>query len=161
MSEFWDAYDAEMNLLEGVVLVRDEPIPAGMYHLICEVLVRHTDGTYLIMQRDVRKNYGGYWEATAGGSALRGETPEQCAMRELREETGVTADALQELKRSTIPQISCHYVEYLCITGMEKDKVTLQEGETSDYRWITAEELLNMEDDQLIHPHVKQYIKGE
>ena len=44
---------------------------------------------------------------------------------------------------------------------MEKDKVTLQEGETSDYRWITAEELLNMEDDQLIHPHVKQYIKGE
>ncbi len=34
MSEFWDAYDAEMNLLEGVVLVRDEAIPAGMYHLI-------------------------------------------------------------------------------------------------------------------------------
>ena len=84
MSEFWDAYDAEMNLLEGVVLVRDEPVPAGMYHLICEVLVRHTDGTYLIMQRDARKNYGGYWEATAGGSALRGETPEQIGVRILR-----------------------------------------------------------------------------
>ena len=38
-----------------------------MYHLVCEVIVKHTDGTYLLMQRDKNKHYGEYWEATAGG----------------------------------------------------------------------------------------------
>ena len=161
MSEFWDAYDAEMNPLEGVVLKRDEKIPEGIYHLICEVLVRHTDGTYLIMKRDARKNFGGYWEATAGGSALRGETPEQCAVRELREETGVVTDTLTELGRSTFPQISCHYIEYLCITDVDKECITLQEGETSDYRWVTEEELMNMGEEELIHPRIREYIKGD
>ena len=42
--------------------------------MVCEILVRHTDGDYLLMQRDFRKsNFGGYYEATAGGSALKGE----------------------------------------------------------------------------------------
>ncbi len=41
------------------------------YHLVCDIIVRHSDGTYLLMQRGYRKPYGGMWEASAGGSALR------------------------------------------------------------------------------------------
>ena len=88
MTEFWDACDANFNKIEGMTLVRGEPVPRGMLHLVCDVTVRHTDGTYLLMQRDPQKHYGGLWEATAGGSALQGETPLACAIRELREETG-------------------------------------------------------------------------
>ena len=50
--ELWDAYDENFRRVEGVSLVRGEPIPAGAYHLVCDVLVRHTDGSYLLMQRD-------------------------------------------------------------------------------------------------------------
>ena len=58
--------------------------------MVCEILVRHTDGDYLLMQRDFRKsNFGGYYEATAGGSALKGEDKITCAKRELFEETGI------------------------------------------------------------------------
>lgn len=64
-----------------------QTIDDGMYHLVGEVIVKHIDGTYLIMQRDFKKHYGGMWELTAGGSALLGETPLECAVRELREET--------------------------------------------------------------------------
>ena len=39
------------------------------------IIVRHADGSYLVMQRDKRKHLGGMWEATAGGSALQGEDP--------------------------------------------------------------------------------------
>ena len=84
--ELWDAYDGEFRRIRGVSLVRGEPIPAGAYHLVCEVLVRHIDGSCLLMQRDPRKHYGGLWEATAGGSALRGKAPLDCARRELRTE---------------------------------------------------------------------------
>ena len=111
--ELWDAYDENFRRVEGVSLVRGEPIPAGAYHLVCDVLVRHTDGSYLLMRRDPRKHYGGLWETTAGGSALRGEAPLDCARRELREETGIRAEELQELGR--VRSGNTHYVEFLCV----------------------------------------------
>lgn len=49
-------------------------------------MVRHRDGTCLLMQRDRGKPYGGLWALTAGGSAFKGETPLACASRELKEE---------------------------------------------------------------------------
>ena len=56
--ELWDAYDADFNKIDGVTLVRSKPIPKGMRHLVCDVIVRHADGEYLLMQRDKRKHYG-------------------------------------------------------------------------------------------------------
>ena len=73
--ELWDAYDEYFNKMEGIFLIRGEPITQGIFHLVCEIIVKHTDGSYLLMQRDRRKHFGGMWEATAGGSALRNETP--------------------------------------------------------------------------------------
>ena len=73
MAEFWDAYDKKFNKIENTTLVRGETIPDGIYHLVSEVIVKHTDGSYLLMQRDLRKHHGGEWEVTAGGSALQGE----------------------------------------------------------------------------------------
>ncbi|MBP3673905.1 MAG: hypothetical protein J6J18_08775 [Oscillospiraceae bacterium] len=77
--EIWDAY-LPNGTLAGCNLVRGEPIPEGLRHFVSEILVRHADGEYLLMQRDPRKcNYGGYFESTAGGSALKGEDAYCCA----------------------------------------------------------------------------------
>ena len=77
--EIGDAYYLD-GTLAGCILVRGKPIPEGLYHLVSEILVRHTDGESLLMQRDPRKpNYGGFFEATAGGSALKGEDAYCCA----------------------------------------------------------------------------------
>ena len=78
----------------------------GVYHLVCDIIVRHTDGDYLIVQRDARKHYGGMWEASAGGSAFAGESPLQCAARELFEETGIRTDTLTEVGR--VVDDECH-----------------------------------------------------
>ena len=87
--ELWDAYDRDMKKIENMILFREKGVPDGFYHLVSEILVRHTDGSFLVMQRDMSKHLGGKWEATAGGSALRGETSQDCAKRELAEETGI------------------------------------------------------------------------
>ena len=74
--ELWDAYNSDYEKLDGVTLIRDDEanFPEGAYHLVCEILVRHVDGTYLLMKRDPTKPlYPNMWEATAGGSALKGE----------------------------------------------------------------------------------------
>ena len=154
--ERWDAYDENFRRMEGVSLVRGEPIPAGAYHLVCEVLVRHIDGSCLLMQRDPRKHYGGLWEATAGGSALQGEAPLDCARRELREETGIRAEELQELGR--VRSGNTHYVEFLCVMDWPKDGVTLQEGETVAYRWVSRTELLSLRGGELVTKRVQGFL---
>ena len=159
--ELWDAYDRFFHIIEGITLVRGEErqIPEGVFHLVCDVVVRHTDGTYLIMQRDPRKNYGGMWEATAGGSALQGEDPLSCAFRELREETGIEADHLTEVGRVTDPDTHTIYVEFLCETGQEKDRIRLQAGETVDFRWVRREELLQMKKGELLTERMQTFIE--
>lgn len=157
--EVWDAYDGKMNQVEGVSLVRGEKIPDGYFHLCSEIIVRHKDGSYLIMQRDKRKHQGGKWEATAGGSAMQGEDSLTCAIRELREETGIDAKELTELGKVIHYLHQSIYVDYLCVTDVEKDKVTLQEGETTDYKWISARELRNMSRDELVTGRIQNFIE--
>ncbi len=143
--EQWDAYDKNFNKIKNRILIRGEQIPEGFFHLVCEILVKHKDGTYLLMQRDFNKDhYGGMWEASAGGAALSGESPMECALRELKEETGITASELVEVGRVINEHYHSLYVEYLCETDCSKNSVTLQSGETVDYQWVTGEELNNM-----------------
>lgn len=143
MDEFWDAYDEHFRKIEHSVLKRGDPIPDGMYHLVTDVVVKHQDGTFLLMQRDLSKHLGGFWELTAGGSAIQGEEPDICAVRELQEETGILACALQELGRTVCESRHTIYVEYLCDTDCRKDSVVLQKGETIGYRWVDRQTLVN------------------
>lgn len=157
--ERWDAYDAEFHKLEGKTLVRGEPIPEGLFHLVCDVIVRHTDGSYLLMQRDPRKPWGGMWEATAAGSALAGETPPECAARELREETGILAETLTEVGVVVSVETRSIYVEFLCVTDWDKEAVTLQEGETVAFQWVGRNELLGMKKDKLVTERMQQFLE--
>lgn len=159
MAELWDAYDKTWNKIEGLTLVRDEAISDGVYHLVCDVAVKHRDGSYLLMQRDHRKPYGGMWELSAGGSALKGETAFDCAVRELREETGLSAVTLEEIGRVASDAMHCLYVEYLCITDCGKDAVVLQEGETINHRWVEISTLYQMSREELISQRMLQFIR--
>lgn len=135
--ELWDAYDRD-GQRTGQTLIRGEAIPDELYHLVCDVLVRHADGDYLLMRRSpLKPNHPDCEEATAGGSALQGEDPLPCARRELAEETGLSGGTFTELGRSCDGRHT-HYVSYLYITDAPKDAIRLQEGETVGYRWISA-----------------------
>ena len=156
--ELWDAYDRDFNKIENLVLKRGEKIPDGIYHLVCDIIVRHKDGEYLLMQRDSRKHFGGMWEATAGGSALMGETPTECAKRELFEETGISADNLSEVGRVVSDEHKSLYVEFLCETDCKKDSVVLQEGETSAYKWVSRDGLLSMKKTKLVTERMQSFV---
>lgn len=139
--ELWDGYFKDGSPA-GIILIRGNPVPKGIYHLACDVIVRHVDGTILLMKRDESKETSpGLYEATAGGAALKGESKEACALRELREETGITATKLTELFQTVDEEKRTIFVNYLCETDCDKNDVTLQNGETCGYKWVTANEL--------------------
>ncbi|SHI27246.1 8-oxo-dGTP pyrophosphatase MutT, NUDIX family [Butyrivibrio fibrisolvens DSM 3071] len=157
--ELWDAYDSKLNKIDGMTLIRGEEVPNGFFHLVSEIIVRHVDGTYLLMQREHGRHLGGMWEATAGGSALQGEDPLACALRELSEETGIKADKLTEVGRVLHHLHRSIYVDYLCETNIDKNSVVLQEGETSAYKWVSAEELRSMPREALATQRMLNFIE--
>lgn len=151
--ELWDAYTRD-GKRTGQTLVRGEPIPDGLYHLVCDVLVRHRDGSYLCMKRSSTKDiYPGYYEATAGGSALAGEDPLQCIRRELEEETGIVCEEFTkigyDISRDTL------YHSFFCTVSCDKNSVCLQPGETEDYVWMTEPEFIRFID-EMIPPRKKR-----
>ena len=157
--EIWDAYDKNFIKIENMVLIRGENIPKGVYHMVCDIIVRHIDGSYLLMQRDKQKHFGGLWEATAGGSALQGETALECAKRELREETGIDAEELVEVGQVVNDDNHSIYIEFECVTSRDKDSVLLQGGETIAYKWVGKEELLLMKRSELVTERMQKFIK--
>ena len=141
--EIWDGY-YEDGTKAGVDLIRGDAIPEGLYHLVCDVLVRHKDGAYLLMLRDYNKDiHPGEWQATAGGSALKGENALQCAKRELLEETGLEAETFAEVYSEVYYEKQVLFHCYVCEVDCDKDRVTLQEGETIDHKWLPEEEFID------------------
>lgn len=132
--EIWDAYNAD-GTLAGVELVRGEIIPEGLRHAVAEVFVLHQDGTILLMKRDTNKpNYPGYWESGAGGAVLKGENFLDGAIRELEEETGINAINVDLIYK--IVTANTIYQGYVCYVNLRKEHITLQQGETIDYKWV-------------------------
>ena len=139
--EIWDGYNIDGSLA-GVDLVRGEKIPDGLYHLVCEVLVQHTDGDFLLMKRDLNKPTNpGKYEATAGGSAIKGETDLACVKRELFEETGINAGTFNYIGKTV--QGRCIFKDFYTKTDCAKDCITLQEKETIAYKWISKQEFID------------------
>ena len=141
--ELWDAYTRN-GAKTGGVLVRGQRMWPGIYHMVCEVLVRHVDGSFLCMIRSRQKpNYPLYPECTAGGSALLGEDPLQCIRRELRE-TGIECDKFEQVNVTVRDCYATIFYSYVCTVDWPKDRITLQEGETEAYQWLSEEEFIEL-----------------
>lgn len=156
--EIWDAYKQD-GTLAGCDLIRGNAIPNGLFHLVSEIIVKHQDGMYLLMQRDWGKpNFPGLYEATAGGSVLKGEEPYDAAIRELKEETGIDAKELMQIYKYT--SVDTIYYGYICETACDKESITLQMGETISYLWLNKEEFLKfVESDKYVQPY-KERMNG-
>ena len=157
--EIWDGYHAD-GTPAGVDLVRGEEIPEGVYHLVTQILVRHEDEDYLLMRRDPAKpNFGGWWEATAGGAAWKGEGSEACARRELREETGIETGAFTLTHR--VVDGNGIYDCYLCVTDWDKNAIRLRERETVDFRWVSPGEFAAFLDSEEMIPAQRERSREE
>ena len=162
--EIWDLYDHD-GKLTGETFERRfgnfRNIPDGRYHLVVDLLVIHSDGTYLLTRRSEEKDwYPGYWEASAGGAALKGEEPLDAANRELTEETGLIPDSLELVDVSFKDSTHAMYYSYIARVSGDKDGITLQEGETTDYKWVDAAGFISYVDsDGAMKSHNQRYEK--
>lgn len=146
MIERWDVVDQDRRPL-GKTHVRGEQLAAGTYHTVIEVFTFDVNGNVLLSQRHPDKTYPLLWEGT-GGSVLAGETSRDGAVRELREEIGLSVEAEQlewvaTLRRATY---FLDLYRYQTDAPLQLDELILQEDEVVAVRLVDWSELIAMDD---------------
>lgn len=140
--ELWDVYDRSRRKT-GRLHRRGDPFPEGDYHLSVHIWIQNAEGKFLVTKRSPNKGFPNTWENT-GGSALAGEDSLTAALRETKEETGITLNP--EYGRVVMEQWGDHYVcdIWFFQQDVPLQEVVLQEGETCDVKYASEEEILSM-----------------
>ncbi len=121
---------------------------------IC-VVAPFVDPDTIIMMRQYRYSIDGeLWELPAGtlegreadSRVLPGESPEECAARELREETGYEADRLEKVAEGyAMPGSSDELMHVFFASGLREGKQKLDAGELiNEIRPFSTAELAKM-----------------
>lgn len=152
MAELWDIYN-ENRIRTGRTIERGQSLAEGEYHLVVQVWIRNREGKWLISRRSPNKHLPLLWEPT-GGSVLAGEDSLTGALRETKEELGITlnpakGELIHSIRRDA-PKWSLP--GFLDIWVFQDDTpieaVVLQEGETCDAMWADKETILRMIDEK-------------
>lgn len=164
MPEIWDLYDENHRLI-GKTHKRGKPITTkGEYHLVVDIITANSKGELLITQRHPSKaTFPLKWEFT-GGAVVSGEESLAGAVRELYEETGITAE-MDELEYlgTRIGSTAIHDV-YRIFRDIEPSSLRLQPDEVVDAKWVTESVIEKMIEYGIFLPWVYErylQLKGE
>lgn len=115
---------------------------AKLRHVVVHCIVEK-DGALLLGKRTGEILESGKW-ALIGGFLDRGETAEQCAVRELMEETGYKGEVVSLFRINTNPDRPHEDRQNIAIEFIMKvtEKVGGQDWENSKVEWVPIEKLL-------------------
>jgi ADP-ribose pyrophosphatase YjhB (NUDIX family) len=103
-------------------------------------------GRQLLLAQRSRGTYSGRW-GFPGGHVERGETIVEAGLRELREETGISAEPrevfthVDVIERDTTGNVLFHYV-LLAVLADWRDGEAVAADDAAAVRWVTLEEIV-------------------
>jgi len=102
------------------------------------VVIVYDGPRMLVNRRPDGSYYGGWWE-WPGGKRHEGETFEECALRELREEIGIEVEGLREYdrRRAEYPGRSIELVFYVA----RLKPGSAPHADALEHRWLEAQEV--------------------
>lgn len=149
--ELWDVYDENRNLT-GKLHRRGDFMEDGEYHLSVHVWLLNHKGEFLLTKRSPNKGYPNMWEST-GGSAIAGDDSLSAAMREVKEETGLTVDPACGTCVLSFQVDHAFNDVWLFRQDFSLEDVILLEGETCDKRYAAVSEILKLKEQGMLVPY--------
>jgi len=118
------------------------------------------DNNTLMLHRVKKKNdyHEGKWNGL-GGKFEPGETPEECAVREIKEESGLIVREIKLKGFITFPMFDGKDDWYVFVFVINKFEGTLIDSPEGNLSWIPNEELLNInlwDGDKIFIPWLEQ-----
>ena len=156
--ELWDLYN-ECRELTGRDHIRGEEVPQGFCHLVVHIWIRNSKGEYLISQRSAdRLAFPLMWECV-GGSVIKGEDSLTGALRETKEEVGLTLSPEDgKLVYSVVGRVvnGVKFTDIVDVWLFEYDgPVSLDQATTKEVAqtaWMTKEQIKELFDTgNLVH----------
>lgn len=129
-----------------------------MSNLIAHALIKNSMDELLILKRTLteqgKENYeGGKWDIP-GGTVEKLEFPSSTAVRETKEETNldVTVERIlyEKSNMDTKKKQVFTTLIYLCSLSGTDETIELDLEEHDAYKWVTKEEILEMNDNDLV-----------
>ena len=130
-------------------------------------------GEVLLQKRSKNvEHWPGRWDISAAGHIPTGETPEQAAIRELEEETGLKAKVSDLIRIGTwkfsvhVPEINFHNneIDYVFLLRFDGDvsEIKMLDGELEQVKFISLgkfeEEIESPDFHEKYVPHEKAYL---
>ncbi|MGN0649539.1 MAG: NUDIX domain-containing protein [Oscillospiraceae bacterium] len=140
--EYFDLYTIDRRPL-GKLVQRGAPISRGEYHIVVQIMTVNSNGEVLLTQRVPEKTSGGKWECS-GGCAVSGESSEEAAVRELREETGIRITARDIERQWSMITDSMLRDFYITHTDASLEDLKLQSTEVCAAKWVSFDRLVEM-----------------
>ena len=131
----------------GRIVEKHTPLNDGEYFLHAVIILATREGQYIMQQRSLKAKYSpGEWDVTGGG-VNSGETSAEAAVREAKEELGVTVRP--ENLRYMMSEITYWGEEYgmICDTwaaqvDLPEEGFRISEYEVNDVRCVPFQEFL-------------------
>lgn len=152
--ELWDVYNKDRERI-GKLHRRGDLLDEGEYHLVVHIWLRNNKGEFLLTKRAPNKGFPHMWETT-GGSALAGDSSSDAAIREVKEETGLTLDADRGTIIYQYSGTDYHEDVWLFEQDFSLDDVVLQEGETCDKMYASSDDIRALKENGQLVPY--QYV---
>lgn len=141
MTEYWDIYTKERQLT-GQRMIRGQAFPEGARHLVVHVCLFNDKGQMLIQQRHKDKDsWPEFWDVTVGGSALAGENAQQAAMREVKEEIGLSIDLTETLPAFTINFENGFDDTFLVVRDFNIEDINFPDNEVQAVKWASYSDI--------------------
>lgn len=131
----------------------------GLLRLVVHVCIFNKSGELLIQQRASTKKTGSnIWDFSVSGQVLAGETSQEGAVRELKEELGV------ELEIKSAPVFTKIFFNsyndyYVLPYDCEVNTINYQKEEVQSVKWASREEVLKLRDDNQFLSYPKSLIE--
>lgn len=163
--EILDIVDENDNVI-GQMSKKEIHAGQGILHREVAVLIRDKNGNLLLQQRSYKKKYfPGKWSITASGHVLSGQTPEEAAHMELREELGFDTKLTFVEKRKYSWQNNTALGSLFVGEFPSGVMITPDKDELEKAGFFSVSEIYKMMENESLDPHstrnIKEFLSGK